>query len=133
LMLFGLAAAPQPETTDGVWWIEQGFPAFAAGADGFPCPEQVIRHYRSQKRKADGKAWTQRDLAQVLGKQELAIRDMELRGTGLNDISRRRFLAHLFDIPPILLGLVATPQQSITREQTALRAPTMLFTLEHID
>src|SRR5205807_1222200 len=93
-------------------WREQGLPAFDAGPDGFPRPGQVIRHFRQTKLKADGKPWTQRDLAQVLGKQELAMREMELRDTGLNDISRRRFLAHLFDISPLLLGLATLAHPS---------------------
>src|SRR5438874_1693884 len=57
-------------------WRQQGLPAFDIGPDGFPRPGQIIRHFRQTKLKADGKPWTQRDLAQVLGKQELAMRDM---------------------------------------------------------
>jgi len=95
-----------------MWWVQKGFPEFDIGPDRFPCPGQVVRHFRQKKLKEDGKPWTQRDLAQVLGKQDLAVREMELRGTGLNDITRRRFLAHLFDIPPLLLGLATLPPQS---------------------
>ena len=83
---------------------EKGFPAFNAGPDGFPRPGQIIRYFRQTRLKADGKPWTQRDLAQILGKQELAVREMELRDTGLNDIIRRRFIAELFAIPPGILG-----------------------------
>jgi tetratricopeptide (TPR) repeat protein len=100
-----------------IWWVQQGYPPFDAGPDGFPRPGQVIRHFRRIKLKADGKPWTQRDLAHVLNKQELAIRDMELRDIGLNDISRRRFLARLFDIPPILLGLATIPEHSASNIQ----------------
>src|SRR5271165_1047468 len=115
-------------------WREQGFPAFDAGLDGFPRPGQVIRHFRQIKLKADGKSWTQRDLAQVLGKQELAMRDMELRDTGLNDISRRRFLAHLFDIPPLLLGLATGPHQPSKRSQApSASAPSILIPSGQID
>jgi tetratricopeptide (TPR) repeat protein len=113
-ILFGLATAPErqhTETLDAPWWVQLGFPAFDAGSDNFPHPGQVLRHFRPMKLKEDGKPWTQRDLALALGKQELAVREMELRGTGLNDISRRRFLADLFSIPLILLGLAAHPQQ----------------------
>src|SRR5258708_5464296 len=108
-------------------WIEQGLPAFDVGPDGSPRPGQVSRHFRQKKLKANGRPWTQRDVAQVLGKQELAIRDMELRDTGLNDISRRRFLAHLLDIPPILLGLAIIPQQySVNMQSTSAGAPKVL-------
>lgn len=85
-----------------------------------------------KKLKADGKSWTQRDIAQVLGKQELAMRDMELRDIGLNDISRRRFLAHLFDIPPLLLGLAAFPQPSSKNSQ-GISGPKVLTISEKID
>src|SRR5690348_1577513 len=114
------------------WWVQQGFPAFDAGPDGFPRPGQVIRHFRRVKLKADGKPWTQRDLAQVLGKQELAMRDMELRDIGLNDISRRRFLDHLFDIPPILLGLATSPQRS-NKSSQSISGPKVLIASEKID
>ncbi|HJT59092.1 MAG TPA: hypothetical protein VJ761_21475 [Ktedonobacteraceae bacterium] len=135
--LLGLATLPQShytETTALMWWVQQGYPAFEAGSDGFPRPGPIIRHFRRMKLKVDGKPWTQRDLAQVLGKQELAIRDMELRDVGLNDISRRRFLTHLLDIPPILLGLATIPQQySVNRQSTSVGTPTVLSVLEHID
>ena len=56
-------------------WIEQEFPAFDAGPDGFPRPGQVIRHFRQKKLKANGKPWTQRDLAHPfrVGNQPAAI------------------------------------------------------------
>lgn len=112
--LLGLAVLPEECTTESspvMWWVRQGFPAFDAGSGGFPRPGQVIRYFRQQKLKTDGKPWTQRDLAQVLGKQELAVREMELRDIGLNDISRRYFLTELFGIPPLLLGLVELPSR----------------------
>src|SRR5581483_9719942 len=110
--LLGLATVPEGRNIEAgsvTWWVQQGFLAFDTGPDGFPHPGQVIRHFRQKKLKTDGKPWTQRDLAQVLGKQELAVREMELRDTGLNDISRRYFLAELFGIPPTLLGLAELP------------------------
>src|SRR5437868_1600975 len=91
-------------------WRGQGLPAFDVGPDGFPRPGQVLRHFRQTRLKTDRKPWTQRDLAQILGKQELAVREMELRDTGLNDIIRRRFLAELFAIPPRLFGLAMVPE-----------------------
>ena len=90
--------------------IERELSAFEVGSDGFPRPGQVVRHFRQLKLKVDGRPWTQRDLARALGKQELAIRDMELRDVGLNDIARRRLLADLLDIPPILFGLANAPE-----------------------
>lgn len=136
-VLFGLATVPESQntkTTDLTWWVQQGFPAFSAGPDKFPHPGQVLRHFRLAKLKLDGKPWTQRDLAQVLGKQELAIRDMELRGTGLNDIPRRRFLAHFFDIPPILFGLAAIqPPRGKSIQSASIHKPKVISALEPID
>lgn len=74
--LLGLATVLERRNTKvpvSIWWVQQGFPAFDAGPDLFPHPGQVLRHFRLAKLKVDGKPWTQRDLAQVLGKQELAI------------------------------------------------------------
>jgi tetratricopeptide (TPR) repeat protein len=133
--LLGIAAMPQTGNTNAApstWWEHYGFPAFAAGPDGFPRPGQVVRHFRKIKRKSDGKPWTQRDLAQVLGKQELAIRDLELRDIGLNDITRRRFLAHLLDIPPLLLGLARLPHPS-NKSAQGPSAPKILLVSDQID
>jgi tetratricopeptide (TPR) repeat protein len=138
LILFGLVALPEQRNTNGAataWWIERDFPAFDTGPDGFPYPGQVIRHFRQLKIKADGKPWTQSDLAQVLKKKELAVRDMELRDTGLNHLARRRFLVHLFDIPPLLLGLAThLPQQrSVTRQSSPVSTPIVLSISKALD
>lgn len=114
--LLGLATAPEDcnaPSTASPWWVRQGFPAFEIGSDGFPRPGQVVRHFRVLKVKANGKRWTQYDLAQVLDKQELAIREMELHDSGLQDITRRQFLIELLNIPPILLGIAEAPQERI--------------------
>ena len=59
------------------WREQEELPAFDIGPDGFPRPGQVIRHFRQTRLKADGKPWTQRDLAQILGCRELAVREMD--------------------------------------------------------
>ncbi len=133
--LLGLATVPEMADTGiaaPLWWVQHGFPAFGVGADGFPRPGQVIRHFRQAKLKTDGKPWTQGDLAQVFGKQELAIRDMELRDTGLNDIARRRFLTHLLEIPPLLLGLATLPR-SPSKSSPSTSIPKALVVSERID
>jgi tetratricopeptide (TPR) repeat protein len=64
----------------------------------------------------------------------VGIRDMELRGTGLNDISRRRFLAHFFNIPPLLFGLATIqPQRSTSIQGAPLYAPKLLSASGSID
>ncbi|GCE17682.1 hypothetical protein KDK_14820 [Dictyobacter kobayashii] len=57
---------------------------------------------------------------------------MELRDTGLNGIPRRRFLAHLFDIPPLLLGLAALSHPSSKISQRT-SAPRPLIVSDRID
>jgi tetratricopeptide (TPR) repeat protein len=85
-----------------------GLPAFTLDAAGFPEPGAVIRHYREKmKYEVDGKerSWTQADLARVLGVSEVTIRMMETQNKGLDSIARRRMLADILKIPPVLLGL----------------------------
>lgn len=136
-ILLGLTTRPEkqnPQAAAQTWWVEQGFPAFEAGSDGFPRPGQIIRYFRQAKHKADGESWTQHDLAQVLGKQDLAVREMELKDIGLNDISRRRFLAHLLSIPPLLLGLATIPQHcSIHAQDIPVHTPKALSGSKRID
>ena len=88
-----------------------GLPGLEIGDDGFPVPGLVIRYYRERMTYADNeghiKHWTQADLAKRLHMSELSVRYMETRNTGLDSIERRRILATLLHIPPILLGLAA--------------------------
>jgi DNA-binding XRE family transcriptional regulator len=57
----------------------------------------------------DGKvrSWTQADLAQRLGVSEVTVRLMETQGKGLDSIERRRAIAEILKIPPMLLGLAS--------------------------
>jgi transcriptional regulator with XRE-family HTH domain len=89
-----------------VWWVELGYPEFETGKDGFfPRTGQVVKHYRGLKTDHKGKAWTQRLLAQTLGLTDQAVWDLENRDIGM-DFDRRQFLSDLFEIPPVLLGII---------------------------
>lgn len=101
------------------WWVERGYHPFETGKDGFPRPGQVVKYYRTLKINDKGKSWTQKNLAQVLGVSEQAIRDLENRDAGMNSYNRRRFLADLFNIPYVLLGIV--PLYEILEQQAAQR------------
>jgi tetratricopeptide (TPR) repeat protein len=105
------------------WWISMGYPEFESGEDGFPRPGQVTKHYRYLKKRGDGQPWTQKDLAYVLGISENEVRNMENRDRGF-PLERRRFLAQLLNIPPILYGVVTLEQieQMLTQQQAALPA-----------
>ena len=99
------------------WWVDQGYHPFECGKDGFPRPGKVVKYYRSLKRNDKGKPWTQKDLASVLGISEQAVRDLENRDAGMNSYDRRRFLADLFNIPYVLLGIVSL--EEILKRQEA--------------
>lgn len=70
-------------------------------------PGRIIKRYRKLKKKSDGKPWTQLDLADALEITDKAVRDMENNNAGLDSITRRRILADMLKIPPVLLGLAA--------------------------
>jgi transcriptional regulator with XRE-family HTH domain len=83
---------------------------FEMGKDGFPNPGKVIRYYREKMTYTDQrtgieKHWTQADLAEMLNLTEVMVNLMEKKNKGLDSIERRRTLATLLKIPPILLGL----------------------------
>ncbi len=88
------------------WWVKLDYPPFAPGKCGFPRTGQVIKHYREQTKDDTGKVWTQQALAARLGITDKAVRDIENRDAGI-DFERRQFLSELFNIPPILLGIVS--------------------------
>nr|BBH94229.1 hypothetical protein KTA_24280 [Thermogemmatispora argillosa] len=94
------------------WWVQMGLPAFAAGPDGYPRPGQVTRYYRQQMIKHCGWSWSQKDLALALGVSEITVRKMEATDMGFDSISRRRAVASLLNIPPVLLALAAGPGDS---------------------
>ncbi|MBV9690448.1 MAG: hypothetical protein JO202_12160 [Ktedonobacteraceae bacterium] len=91
--------------------MQEGYPPFEAGPDGYPHPGQVIRWYRERKMKtfADGrhKPWTQADVGQACDPPitEESVNRMEKRNRGLDSMKRREALSFMLAIPPALLGL----------------------------
>nr|BBH93199.1 hypothetical protein KTA_13980 [Thermogemmatispora argillosa] len=106
------------------WWVQLGYPSFEAGPDHLPRPGQVVRHYRRLKRRPDGKRWTQADLARALGVTERYVNLMEHHDEGFDSFSRRRFLAEILAIPPVLLGLAELP--GLGKQTTPLQAPAVI-------
>src|SRR5579883_1280317 len=100
--LLGLAQAPVAVGGVG-WWVKeyQAWPAESGEGAQWPDPGEVTRYYRRLK------GWTQAQLAEALGLTELSVRNMEKQHAGLGMVSRRRALAFLLSIPPLLLGLDA--------------------------
>lgn len=90
-----------------------GFPEFPLDVYGFPQPGAVIRYFREQMKYIDPedhkeKCWRQIDLAERLGVSEITVRLMETKNNSLDSIERRRLLAEILKVPPILLGIGAT-------------------------
>lgn len=86
-----------------------GLPEFPLDEYGFPQPGAVVRYFREQMKYIDPedhkeKCWRQVDLAERLGVSEITVRLMETKNNGLG-FERRRLLADILKIPPILLGI----------------------------
>jgi transcriptional regulator with XRE-family HTH domain len=79
------------------WWSSYG--PFDADADGYPNAGQVVRHYRMLK------GWTPAELGAAMGKSGRWVQAMEKDNTVPELISRRRAIAAMLGIPPLLLGL----------------------------
>ncbi|HEY1249280.1 MAG TPA: helix-turn-helix transcriptional regulator [Nitrososphaera sp.] len=88
---------------------QAGLPQFELGLDGYPLPGKVVKYYREQMKYTDRdgkeKHWTQAELAERLGLKEVMVNLMENKNQGLDSIDRRRTLATILRIPPVLLGL----------------------------
>lgn len=90
--------------------MRAGFPDFPLDDEGFPLPGSVIKYYRDKMKYRDPidgkeKSWTQADLAKRLAISEVMVRLMETQNASLDSITRRRLLADLLKIPPVLLGI----------------------------
>ncbi len=113
---------------------QAGLPQFELGQDGYPLPGKVVKYYREQMkyRDRDGKEkhWTQTELAQRLGITEVMVNIMENQNKGLDSLERRRTLATILRIPPVLLGLgsldliveIAAGQGTSLKQTTAKRS-----------
>lgn len=126
--LFGLDALVHPPHKP--WWVNEGYPPFHAGEDGYPLVGQVIKHYReiklhqprqTQALASDGEKWTQRNLAEALEVSEFTVRKMENQHKGLDAITRREALSFLLSVPPVLLGLDSVAHHALPVEEQVTR------------
>lgn len=111
-VLLGLCAAPSGDA----WWVDDYEP-WPAGPDGWPHAGAVIKWYRRAK------DWTQVQLAEALGVQELTVRNMENKGLKLDSITRRRAVSFLLGVPALLLGLDAEHMPSQSASVASLSQP----------
>jgi tetratricopeptide (TPR) repeat protein len=90
------------------YWGDQGqFGPFSEGNDGYPHSGEVVRHYRVVVNRISatrfGKLY-----GQALGenpKTRIWVLQMERTNAVPLDITRRRIIAQILSIPPVLLGL----------------------------
>jgi tetratricopeptide (TPR) repeat protein len=112
-------------------FIEAGYPAFDLDSEGFPEPGQVAKFFREQTTYtlSNGRvmSWTQKDVAKVLQCSEVSVRLMENKNVGLDSFTRRRLIADVLKIPPILLGFGSFEQLTAflahSQQATALSIP----------
>jgi hypothetical protein len=97
--------------SEPIYWGEGGqYGPFTAQQDGWPNAGEVVRHYRKQANlRAEEVA---QRYTQATGKSVAAtwILDMESKNKVPSDITRRRALADILAIPPVLLGLASREQ-----------------------
>ncbi len=113
--------------SDAIFWGEKGeYGPFTVQEDGWPNAGEVIRHYR-KKRKMSAE-----DLAQQyskgIGEQATArwILKMEQQNKIPVDITRRRILMKILDIPPTLLGLASLSQIAYAPTSGTAQKPSVL-------
>jgi transcriptional regulator with XRE-family HTH domain len=85
-----------------VYWIDNKgtvYGPFEPQADGFPNAGEVIRFYRKRL------GWTQETFGLKLGVERLQVGNMENHNQVPQNLSRRRAIAKLLEIPPVLLGV----------------------------
>ena len=75
-------------------------------------PGRVVKCFRERQVYEDQqtgkrKHWTQDDLARMVGLTKVQICNMENHNEGLDSIERRKTLATILKIPPVLLGLAS--------------------------
>ena len=117
-----------------VFWGEQGeFGPFTPQEDGWPNTGEIIRHYRRlSKMSAETLAYRYgEELAKHFRNEDGTkitarwILKMEQKNQIPTDIIRRRILANILGIPPLLLGLASL--EAVTPQNTQKRFPSVLI------
>lgn len=110
------------------YWVDRDgsiYGPFSAQKDGFPHAGEVIEHYRTLVHM------TRSDLAHQLGVSIRRVQQMENENKVPDSMERRRFIAQMLGIPPLLLGLASVddflrPAQSGTVKSAAITRATRL-------
>ncbi len=111
------------------YWEEGPFGPFEVQEDGWPNAGQVMRYFRERS------DMTAKAFGQLYGKEiredekpvsERWILEMELENKVPTDITRRRVIARLLNIPPLLLGLASLEDIVIQPHQVHSMLPTIV-------
>jgi tetratricopeptide (TPR) repeat protein len=107
--------------TQKIFWGEGGqYGPFDVQSDGWPHGGQVMRFFREKMgltAKAFGKLYGEEVNKDGRPICERWILEMELENKVPSDISRRRVIANLLKIPPILLGLASLEDLTLSASQ----------------
>src|SRR5260370_10382765 len=95
------------------WWDSYGPFDPDPDDDNFPNAGQVVRHYSKLKK------WSPAQIGEALDKSARWVQAMEHDNTVPESISRRRALATILGIPPILLGLASVENVATASETTS--------------
>ena len=97
---------------------------FSKQKDGFPNAGEIVRYYREKMK------YTQIALALLLGVNRLQVIRMEHHNQVPKNIERRRAIADLLKIPPILLGIGVIGSYLEPLEEEHLHTPDSAYSVE---
>lgn len=110
-----------------IFWGEHGeYGPFTSQEDGWPNVGEVIRHYRRQWGMSAEELAQQYGAAIHLSITARWILKMEQQNKVPADISRRRALTTILEIPPLLLGLASLETAALPYSETKKHAPAVL-------
>ncbi|MBV9691511.1 MAG: hypothetical protein JO202_17560 [Ktedonobacteraceae bacterium] len=116
--------------SEPIYWGEGGqYGPFTLQADGWPNAGEVVRHYRKQANLSASEVAQRYTHATGKPVATTWILDMESKNKVPNDITRRRALADILAIPPVLLGLASREQVVLHptgQARSASAVPTIL-------
>ncbi len=106
--------------SEPIYWGEGGqYGPFTMQQDGWPNAGEVVRHYRKHDNLSASEVAER--YTQATGKpvETTWILDMESKNKVPTDIIRRRALADMLTIPPVLLGLASREQVALPPQEPA--------------
>ena len=114
-----------------IFWGEKGeYGPFSRQEDGWPHAGEVIRHYRRKQHMQPKELALRYSTATRSKATARWILKMEQKNEVPTDINRRRILANILDIPPILLGIASLPLTQQIPQIAAAQTPQVTAILQ---